>query len=80
MDDRIIQGKAGKWFYRARGGQRIGPFASREAAEIALAKQMRIWGVAPTPKATWRGWRAGARLKKLFSNPSTPNKTRRSGS
>jgi len=80
MDDRIVQGKGGKWFYRARGGQRIGPFASREAAELALARQMRIWGGAPTPKATWRGWRAGARLKSVFSRQSAPNKPRRSGS
>ncbi|MEM9621857.1 MAG: hypothetical protein AAF993_09435 [Pseudomonadota bacterium] len=80
MDDRIVQDKKQQWYYRARGGQRIGPFGSREAAELALAKQLRIWGGAPAPKAVWRGWRPSNLLKGGLLRKTAPKNSRRSGS
>ncbi len=73
MDDRIFQSKDGLWRYRTRGGQIIGPFESREEAEAALEKQLRMWGAAPAPKAVWRSWRPG----KLFGG--SMRSPRRSG-
>lgn len=76
MDDRIFQDSDELWYYRARGGQKAGPFESRAQAELALAKQLRSWGADPKPKAVLQNWRP----KKLLQGNLMRRTRRRSGS
>jgi hypothetical protein len=56
MHDRIFQADDQSWYYRTRGNH-IGPFNSRQEAELKLRKQMRSWTGRAGPLASWhRNW------------------------
>ena len=40
MQDRIFQDSDQQWYYRIRGNDKVGPFASRLEAELKLEKQI----------------------------------------
>ena len=56
-DDRIYQDPDGCWYYRMRGNQTRGPFASRIDAAMALKAQLRAFErPPPEPKKPRRVW------------------------
>ena len=53
VNERIYRGDNGSWYYRARGTDAVGPFATLEDAETALKKQTRSWSGRARRRTIW---------------------------
>jgi hypothetical protein len=68
LNDRIYQGEDDQWYYHTRGNNAAGPFDSEQAAEKALAKQVRHWSGTHSPLQAWpRAWHPGRLFRRSAS-------------